>query len=285
MRAVNLHHPAGSCTVFNAHLTDDLRRPFVSPPSQSEVYRPITSLLFSVLLRSPLRPAFPSLPPPRLSTSDSHSTFPHPTRPPKPTNMTTNGHSHPVSPPTSIGDLSRKVAIVTGGSSGLVRAICLAYSAAGAFIVDADLRPKPPTTVLLQQSLKGADSITPTVDVINASRSSEEKDGLPLAVFIECNVTKSGSFEKAVVGTVRQYGRLDILVDCAGLAAEASHPDMGLAKRCHETPVEIFDADTAINARGVWLGCKYTAGQMLKQEAHSSEFLCPSECRRCEMIH
>ena len=184
--------------------------------------------------------------------------------------MTTNGHSQPQS---NINDLSRKVALITGGSSGLGRAICLAYSDAGAFVVNADLQPNPPKTVLLQQSLKGTDLTTPTVDVINAARSSEQTDGLPLAVFVECNVTKPESFEGAVAETVRQYGRLDILVNCAGVAAEASDAAMGLDKRCHETPVEIFDADMAVNARGVWLGCKYATGQMLKQEAHSSEFL------------
>lgn len=87
--------------------------------------------------------------------------------------------------------------------------------------------------------------------MINTTRSPEETDGLPFAVSVACNVTKPESFEEAVAATVRQYGRLDGLVNCAGVAAEASHPEMGSAKRCHETPVEIFDADTAVNARGV----------------------------------
>ena len=182
--------------------------------------------------------------------------------------MNTNGHS---ATPSHIGDLTRKVALVTGGSSGLGRAICLAYSAAGAFVVSADLQPTPPKTMLLQQALKGVDLETPTVDLINTTRSHERTDGIPLAYFVECNVTKPESFEAAVAATVRQYGRLDILVNCAGVAAETTHPGAGLDKRIHETPIEVYDKDMAVNARGVWLGCKYGAGQMLKQEPHRSK--------------
>jgi NAD(P)-dependent dehydrogenase (short-subunit alcohol dehydrogenase family) len=183
--------------------------------------------------------------------------------------MNTNDHTQSTSVPSNIGSLARKVALVTGGSSGLGRAICLAYSAAGAFVVSADLQPSPPKTVYLQQTLKETDLTTATVDLINATRSPDQTNGLPLAVFVECNVTVPESFEQAVAATVRQYGRLDIIVNCAGVAAEGSG---GLSARIHETPVEIYDRDMAVNARGVWLGCKYAAGQMLKQEPHSSEY-------------
>lgn len=185
--------------------------------------------------------------------------------------MNTNGHSQPTTVPSNIGNLSRKVALVTGGSSGLGRAICLAYSAAGAFVVSADLQPNPPKTVLLQQTLKGADLSTATVDLINTTRSPEQSDGLPLALFVTCDVRSPDSFEEAIAATVQQYGRLDILVNCAGIAAETSNPAAGLDKRIHEIPVEVFDFDMAVNARGVWLGCKYATGQMLKQEPHISK--------------
>jgi NAD(P)-dependent dehydrogenase (short-subunit alcohol dehydrogenase family) len=38
----------------------------------------------------------------------------------------------------------------------------------------------------------------------------------------------------------------------------------------HETPEESWDQIMAVNGKGVWLGCKYAAGQMLRQDPHPS---------------
>ena len=51
------------------------------------------------------------------------------------------------------------------------------------------------------------------------------------------------------------------MVNNAGIAPEASNP-----RRIDETPETVFDATMRINARGVWLGCKYAGEQMIKQE-------------------
>ena len=53
------------------------------------------------------------------------------------------------------------------------------------------------------------------------------------------------------------------MVNNAGIAIE------GLSRApIHETPDETFDKTIRINARSVFLGCKYATGQMLKQEPH-----------------
>lgn len=167
---------------------------------------------------------------------------------------------------TNIGNLQDKIAIITGASSGLGRAIAQAYAAAGAYIVNADLKSDPPPAPGLssQEQFKGHDFITPTVDLIN-SQTPSGLEGKPRAAFIQCNVTEPSSMEEAVAFAVRTYGRLDIMVNNAGISAE-----IGQKVRMHEQDVSILDKDLAVNVRGVWLGCKYAIGQMMRQTPRPS---------------
>jgi NAD(P)-dependent dehydrogenase (short-subunit alcohol dehydrogenase family) len=57
------------------------------------------------------------------------------------------------------------------------------------------------------------------------------------------------------------------MVNNAGIAAEASHER---PLRIHETPDDTYDKTMRVNARGVWLGCKYATKQMMVQEPHAS---------------
>src|SRR5271170_5921660 len=125
-----------------------------------------------------------------------------------------------LAPTVHIGSLAGKVALITGGSSGLGRAIAQAYAAAGAFVVSADLTPNPPKAPILASTLRDTDLSTPTVELINSQHPAA--DGLPKAIYVECNVTKAASIEAAVAATVKQYGRLDIMVNNAGIAGGKS---------------------------------------------------------------
>jgi NAD(P)-dependent dehydrogenase (short-subunit alcohol dehydrogenase family) len=58
--------------------------------------------------------------------------------------------------------------------------------------------------------------------------------------------------------TASEFGRVDIMVNNAGVS-------MGLHTIVDETE-EQYDLTMAVNAKGVWLGCKYAITQMLKQE-------------------
>ncbi len=124
-------------------------------------------------------------------------------------------------PPGNIGNLAGKIALITGASSGIGRAIAQAYAEAGAFIVSADLTPNPPDAPIVAETLKGEDLKTPTVDLINAkfllpADSAPTKANIPHAVYVQCDVTQKESVEAAVKFTVQTYGRLDIMVNNAG---------------------------------------------------------------------
>ncbi|KIW79464.1 hypothetical protein Z517_06076 [Fonsecaea pedrosoi CBS 271.37] len=162
------------------------------------------------------------------------------------------------------GALANKVAIVTGSSSGIGREIAIAYAAAGAFIVCADLSPK---TAKAKHSEDGTAPGVPTHDHINSEyKSSSAGDRQSRAIFVQTDMTQSSSVKNLVDKTVGQFGRLDVLVNNAGILAEAGTPTV--FPRIHETPESVWDADMAVNAKGVWLGMKYATEQMLKQEPH-----------------
>jgi NAD(P)-dependent dehydrogenase (short-subunit alcohol dehydrogenase family) len=53
------------------------------------------------------------------------------------------------------------------------------------------------------------------------------------------------------------------MVNNAGVALENARP-----KPIFDFPEDVWDATMAVNAKGVFLGCKYAAAQMVKQEPH-----------------
>jgi NAD(P)-dependent dehydrogenase (short-subunit alcohol dehydrogenase family) len=56
------------------------------------------------------------------------------------------------------------------------------------------------------------------------------------------------------------------LVNNAGISVEAGNTP----KKVHETPEDTWDLTMAVNAKSVFLGCKYACAQMIKQEASPS---------------
>ncbi|KAI9811898.1 MAG: hypothetical protein M1827_005249 [Pycnora praestabilis] len=151
---------------------------------------------------------------------------------------------------TSYGRLQNKVAIVTGASSGLGRAISLAYSREGAFVVCADLQPTA-------KSITGDKSDAATHELIQKNGGN--------AVFIKTDVGDSSEVQAMVAKAVEEFGRLDIMVNNAGIAFEGSSP-----LPIHETDDLRWDLTMRVNVRSVFLGCKYATAQFLKQSPHES---------------
>ena len=91
--------------------------------------------------------------------------------------------------------LVNRVAIVTGSSSGLGRAISLAYDAQGAAVVCADLN-----SVAKAPAKEG--DVKATHEVIG------ERGGK--SIFVRCDVTDSQDVMDLIAKTVKEYGRLDM---------------------------------------------------------------------------
>ncbi|KAL5343981.1 NAD(P)-binding protein [Aspergillus crustosus] len=128
--------------------------------------------------------------------------------------------------------LKGKVSIITGASSGLGRAIASAYRQHGAIVVYAD-RNAPDESI----------------------HSSKDT-----SLFVKTDVSNTESVQNLVQTTVKEFGRIDIMVNNAGIAPEASSP-----RPINEITEETFDSTWAVNVRGVFLGCKYAGAQMLQQ--------------------
>jgi NAD(P)-dependent dehydrogenase (short-subunit alcohol dehydrogenase family) len=131
--------------------------------------------------------------------------------------------------------LQDQIAIVTGSSSGNGRAIALALSAAGATVVCADLGKKA------RKEGYEPDLDIDTDDVIRHQGGK--------ALYVKADVRYALEVESLVTGTVAEFGRLDIMVNNAGVST-------GLHTIVEETE-EQYDLTMAVNAKGVWLGCKY----------------------------
>ncbi|KAL8935008.1 MAG: hypothetical protein Q9216_005628 [Gyalolechia sp. 2 TL-2023] len=149
--------------------------------------------------------------------------------------------------------LKNRVCIVTGSSSGLGRAIALAFAAQGSrLVVCADLKPLPDSTFMAEEAG------TPTDEVIR------RRYGQDRALFVKTDVTVGSEVEALVQAAVKHGGRLDVMVNNAGIGGtEADGP-------VHEMSEESWDKVMNTNSRSVFLGCKFACGQFLNQTAHPS---------------
>ena len=109
-------------------------------------------------------------------------------------------------------DLKGKVAIVTGGSRGIGRAICLGLGAHGASVV-VTARTERDTSAGTQFENYGSGTIGDT------ARRIEESGGTALP--IRCDVTDADDIRRLVETTLEHFGRIDVLVSNAGIDCES----------------------------------------------------------------
>ena len=156
------------------------------------------------------------------------------------------------------GRLQNKIAVVTGASSGIGRATCLAFAAEGALIVCGDIReePRPQKNSAFNKADAAEDDETPTHEMITKAGGK--------AVYQKCDTGSAADIEALVARAVKEFGRLDIMFNNAGIAPE-SHKPLPI----WEAEEETWDQTLNINTKGVMLGCKFAAKQMITQEPHA----------------
>lgn len=131
--------------------------------------------------------------------------------------------------------LENKVAIITGASSGIGRAIALRFAEEGAKIVNADI---------IEEPREGGKK---THEKIN------ENGGR--AIFVKTDVSSSESVKQLVDRTVNEFGKVDILVNNAGIYIQ---------KSIHKTEEKDWDKLMEVDLKGVFLCSKYVIIHMLE---------------------
>ena len=128
--------------------------------------------------------------------------------------------------------LASRVAFVTGGGSGIGRAIAHRLAAEGASVVVAD------------------------IDSDRAVKVAEEIGGRDVAIGVAVDVADEAQIEAALRHATLRFGGIDILVNNAGLS---------LSKSLMETTTEDWDIQHRVMARGSFMTSRATAGLMIPQ--------------------
>jgi len=133
--------------------------------------------------------------------------------------------------------LAGKVAVVTGGGSGIGRGIVLAMAR------------------------EGADLAIPDIQVLNAEKVAEEVKAMGRKVIAMRTDVTSVADVKVMTDRVREtYGRIDVLVNNAGMA---SPPGMPFTNNTEEDWERTF----AVNTKSVFITCKAVVPHMLQRKA------------------
>jgi NAD(P)-dependent dehydrogenase (short-subunit alcohol dehydrogenase family) len=130
--------------------------------------------------------------------------------------------------------LNGKVAFLTGGGAGIAKATALAFVKEGARVAIVDINA-------------------------DAGRRAEQeiKQAGGEVVFMQADVTQDGAVKQAIDATVAAFGRLDVLVNCAGGSVLEDVP-------VHEMSLEIWHRTITLNLLHPFLCCRHGIPHMIK---------------------
>ena len=130
--------------------------------------------------------------------------------------------------------LAKKIAIVTGGARGIGRAIAIRFAQEGCITVIADVRADEAAETLAQVSSTGSEGL-----------------------FAQCDVSASPQVRSMVDRVIKQFGRIDILVNDAAI----SPPERSFV----DITEEQWDNVLAVSLKGVFLCCQAVVPHMKEQ--------------------
>jgi NAD(P)-dependent dehydrogenase (short-subunit alcohol dehydrogenase family) len=133
--------------------------------------------------------------------------------------------------------LKEKVAVITGAGSGIGKATAVLFAKQGAKVVASGIRKE---------------DIEETVTTIKRHEGD--------AIYVQADVSVSKQVKTLIEKAIENYGKIDILFNCAGVGYSSKYC-MGSVV---DTPEEDWDSVLAINLRSVFLTCKYIIPHMMK---------------------
>jgi len=130
--------------------------------------------------------------------------------------------------------LDGRVAFITGAGAGIAKAASLMFARHGARVAVVELN---------------AEAGARTEEAIRAQGAE--------ALFVQTDVTDAEQMARAVGRTVERFGRLDVLVNCAGGSSQRDHP-------VHEMDPAVWHETIALNLLHPFLSCKYGIPHMIR---------------------
>lgn len=130
--------------------------------------------------------------------------------------------------------LENKVALVTGAAQGIGKAIVELYAEKGADIILVDLQ----------------DTVKEVADAVSKSG----RKGVPLVA----DITNTENVKKVVAASIQEFGRIDILVNCAGVVF------LDDAENLSE---EYWDKTLAVNLKACFIMAQYVGREMIKSKS------------------
>lgn len=130
------------------------------------------------------------------------------------------------------GRLAGKVAFITGAGSGIGQASALLFGQEGAGVCAVDLDPASAQATAGSITALGGQALSTSADV-----------------------SASDQVRRAVDACLQHFGRIDVLVNCAGI---------GSSQTVVDTPEDLWERVFAVNVRGTFLCCKAIVSHMIE---------------------